>query len=465
MSSADSRVQALSQSECDDIVGAAFHVLESVGLCIENRRMLEHMAEHGAHIDLCQQRVRFPEPLVDRFLSEMQGRSEETQAPRVTASAGIYSGFYHDPETRDFVPWTEERLATYIALARALPHIGSAGILGCRLDVPHQLEPLYERFYCWKYGAGEHGSIHLDELCPQIYDLYQLRADQLGVPMQRIFRGTAYLIPALKLGRHEAYQYLYFWERGLQVSLGDMHTMGATSPVTLAGSLAIILAEQLAIGMVQHAFFQDSRFGISCSLSPLDMRTLIRPYGRPEMAVANMAMTQIARRLGLPFRGHAGLTDAKVPSCESGAQKALTAIPTLLSSGHVHIDAGLLSIDEVCSPLQLILDNEFCGAMAHICRGLSVDEETLALELIEALGPGGHYIATDHTARHFRQELWEPSIWSRQMLGAWAEEGSRTDADRAAEVYRTLLPSLDRASQLTEEQEEQLLAFIEGGSG
>ncbi|MHB0856665.1 MAG: trimethylamine methyltransferase family protein [Anaerolineae bacterium] len=453
-------VRLLAAQEIDAIQDAAFRILARVGMCIENERMLQHLEAHGALVDYQVQRARFTQRLVETFLAESTHIDWEAQTPQVTASAGIYNGPYHDPETRALVPWTEERLATYIALARALPHVGRAGMLGCRLDKPAKLEPLYERFYCWKYGASDHGTIHLDELCPAVYDLCQLRAEQLGQPLREVFRGTAYLIPALKLGRHEAHQFLYFWERGLPVHLGDMYAMGATSPVTLAGSLALSLAEQLGIGILQRAFHGGDSFGLGCSLSVLDMRTMIYPYGRPEMALTNMAMAQVAQRLGLPFGGHAGLTDAKQPSAEAGAQKALTAIPTLLAAGHVHVDAGLLSIDEVFSPLQLILDNELCGALKHLCQEFHVTGEELALELIEELGPGGHYMATEHTVKHFRHEHWQPTVWSRQMLTGWQDEGCLLDVDRAAEVYRAMLPELDTRSRLSEAHEAELLRFI-----
>jgi trimethylamine--corrinoid protein Co-methyltransferase len=209
--------------------------------------------------------------------------------------------------------------------------------------------------------------------------------------------------------------------------------------------------------MLQRAFWGDTRFGLSGSISVFDMRTMIYPYGRPEMALTNMALAQMARHYGLPFRGHAGLTDAKLPSCEVGAQKALTAIPTLLAAGHVHIDAGLLSIDEVCSPLQMILDHEFIGALNQLGAEYGITDEDLALDLIEEVGPGGHFIATEHTARHFRQH-WEPRIWSRHMLGAWRETGARLDVDHAAEMYNDL--HLEMESFITPEEEAALLAII-----
>jgi trimethylamine--corrinoid protein Co-methyltransferase len=454
-------VSLLSEAEVGAIHGAALHILSEVGMWIESERILRHLEAHGGEVDYARQRVRYKPGLVERFLQESEAYDWEAAPPRVSASAGVYHGLYHDPDSGELVPWTEERLAGYFALARALPNMGGASMLGSRLNPGTSLEPLWERYYCWKYGAQDGATIHLDELCPFIYDLCQLRADQLGEPLEKVFHGTAYLVPPLKLGRHEAYQFLYFWERGLQIHLGDMHAMGATTPVTPAGAMALCLAEQLAVGILQRAFFGGKRFRLGGSVSVLDMRTMIYPYGRPEMALTSLAMAQMARHYGLPFSGHAGLTDAKLPSCEAGAQKALTAIPTLLASGHLHVDAGLLSIDEVCSPLQLILDDEFCSALRHLCQDYQVSEEELALDLIEEVGPGGHFVATDHTARHFRHAQWQPRVWSRQMLGPWLAGERALDVDRARQVYHDLLPSLETGSQLTPEEEGDILSLIE----
>ncbi len=450
----------LSGAEIGAIHRAVLYILSEVGMWIENDALLRHLEAHGGEVDRARQRVRYRPALVERFLADSQRLDWEAVRPGVSASAGVYHGLYHDPDSGQLVPWTEERLAEYLALAKALPNVGSAGMLGSRLNPSSRVEPLWERYYCWKYGVHGDTSIHLDELCPFIYDLCQLRAQQIGRPLPEVFHGTAYLVPPLKLGRHEAYQYLYFWERGLQVHLGDMHAMGATTPVTLAGAIALNIAEELAVGILQRAFFGGNRFGLGSSISVIDMRTMIYPYGRPEMAFTNLATAQMARHYGLPFSGHAGLSDAKLPSCEAGAQKALTAIPTLLAGGHVSIEAGLLSIDEVCSPLQMILDDDLCGALRHLCTDFEVTEEELALELIEEIGPGGHFFATEHTARHYRHEQWQPRVWSREMVAAWLQGDRALDVDRARKIYQDMRPTLDRRPHLSPGEESDILAFI-----
>ena len=455
----------MSSVEVGLIHQSVLKILGEMGMEIQNRRLLEVLAEFGLRVDLDSERVYFSSSLVERFIAEADKHDWENTHPRVGGSAGVYEGLYHDPALGELVPWTEEALAFYFALARHLPHIDGASMLGCRLPVPPALEPLYERYYCWKYGASDSGSIHRDELCPYILELYQVLADERGVELAQVFNGGVYVVPCLKLGRHEAYQVIYFWERGLRVSIGGgMAAMGATAPVTLAGAVTLNLAEQLALRILNWALYGDKRLHLGSSISVMDMRTTIRPFGRPEMAIANVLTAQMARYYGASFSGHAALTDAKLPSTEAGAQKMLSGIPTLLAGGSLRVDAGLLSIDEVFSPIQMILDNEMMSALQHFVHEFQITEETIGLDTILEVGPGGHYIDTLHTVRHFREEHWNPVIWSRQMLRAWLEGDRLLDADRAREVALEVQADVQRCGLehigMSESLEREVLRVI-----
>jgi trimethylamine--corrinoid protein Co-methyltransferase len=456
----------LSPSELRLIHEGALRILAEMGMEVQNEALLRALGEAGLEVDLQAQRVRFPRRSVERYLAEGE-RNDWTQAvPQVSGSAGLYHSLYHDPASGKLVPWTEERLATYCTLARVLPGIDGVSILGCPLPVPLALAPLYERYYCWKYGAREGGSIHLDALCPYLLDLYRARADAEGVSLAHVFRATVYVVPPLKLGRHEAYQVAAFRQAGLRVRIGGgMLTMGATAPATLAGAVTLNLAEQLALRLVDWALFGERRLHLCCSVAPMDMRTAIRPFGRPEMAVANLMTAQLARHYGASFSGHAALTDAKLPSVEAGAQKATSGVATLLAGGSLWVDAGLLSIDEVCSPVQMILDHEWMRALRHLVQPFEVNDDTLGLDTILQAGPGGQYLDSLHTVRHFRHELWNPEVWSRQMLRSWASEGRRTDADRAREqaleVQEQVAQGTIEQPEMSETLEREVLRVIE----
>jgi trimethylamine:corrinoid methyltransferase-like protein len=293
--------------------------------------------------------------------------------------------------------------------------------------------------------------------------LYQIRADSQGVPIQEVFDGTVYLVPPMKLGRHEAYQVQYFKERGLRVGIGDMYAMGGTAPVTYASAITLNWAENLALRILDWAWFGIKKLHLSASIAAMDMRTMIYPFGRPAMGISAVISAQIARHFGASFSGHGGLSDSKLPSVESGAQKALTAIPTLMAGGSFWMDAGLLSIDEVYSPIQMILDNEFLSALKYFVKSFDVSEESISLETIFEAGPGGGYIDKVHTARNFRAELWQPEIWSRTMLGPWQQSGRKLDVDIAREIALDVQNKMPTSSYpfLQDDLERDILALIE----
>jgi len=452
----------LTDVEIGRIYNGAMRILSEMGMEIQNQNLLEDLAQFGFQVDFAAQRVRFPTVKVEEYIAGSQKYDWTQHRPAVGGSAGVYHSLYHDPMRGELLPWDEKKLAGYFSLAGRQSHISGALMLGNRLPDPTALEPLYERYYCWKYGAQEGSSIYTDELCPYLLELYEVRAAALGMRLDEVFRGTVYLVPSLKLGAHEAYQVDYFRKRGLRVGIGGMLALGSSAPVTLAGAVTLNMAEQLALQLVNWAWFGIRRLSLGGSISVLDMRTMIYPYGRPEMAIANMLTAQLARALGAEFHGHAGLSDAKLPSVEAGYQKALTAIPTLMTSGSLWMDAGLLATDEVCSPVQLILDNEFLSALSHFTQSIAVDDEAIGLDMILGVGPGGSYLVEEHTVKHLRQKAqWQPRVWSRQMLGAWLDSGRMLDADRAREMALDLLNQPNLGDGMDEAQERAVLGVIE----
>lgn len=435
--------EVLTQAEIEAIHRAALRIIAEIGLEVQNDRILERLGDYGGQVDASRWRVTFSSGFVEGFIAESERFDWSQARPRIGAGASIYTGLYHVPGTRSLEPWTESRMRDWIKLAHYLEHVGGVGMLTCPIGAPPQVEPLYERLYAWKYGIGDGGSLWTLELCPHILELCQAHAEATGRKLEQVFRGAVYLISPLRFGKEEASHFLYFHDRGMHVGVGHMISAGGSAPVTLAGAFALELAQTLLVAILHRAYFGWRSLHIGTSLGPLDMRTLMYSYGAPEIAIGNMMGLQMARFYGASFSGKCGLSDAKLPSVEVGAQKLLTCLPTLCAGGNGRIAAGLLSVDMVFSPIQMILDNELVGALRRLLQGAEVNEETLALEVIEAIGPGGAFIGTEHTARHFRSEHWLPRIWSRETLNAWIAEGSRTDEDKALDRYREIMAMPD----------------------
>lgn len=155
----------------------------------------------------------------------------------------------------------------------------------------------------------------------------------------------------------------------------------------------------------------------------------------------------------------AGVGDAKVPSCEMGMQKALNAIPAIMAGTRSIGTLGLLSVDEIGSPIQLIIDNEYAGALQRFARGFEVDEEHLAFDLIKGVGPGGLFTGTPHTVRHYHREHWQPAFFSREMYNSWIAGDHKTDIQRATEVFERVMQTHDDV-YIREDTERELRKVI-----
>jgi len=475
-------VDALRPEEIVRIHSAAVSILSRTGFAVEHQVIREAYADYGARVNHHAQRVWFPEEVVDRFLEE----TEETKplfdpgASAASTDAGAYECFrplcsgaspslslrsdvaydyYLEPGTNRVLPFTAETLAGYIKLAQMLDN----GII-VRLDtVPvgegRPTQPLEARIFAWKYGALDSGGIQMSELCPYLLEMYEIKADAVGRSLSEVFCGSVYIISPLRIPRDVGAAIAYFHKRGLRVRIGNMLSLGGAGPVTLAGSLALNLAERIAIGILERVLFGAKQWVLYGEIAPLDMTTLTLLSGRPEVLLVNLAVIQLARHYRVPAHPYGGYTDAKVPSAEAGMQKVLTALPCILAGG-CNIDAGKLG-GSLCSPIQMVLDSELISALKRVLRGFEVSDDSLAIDAIDQVGPGGTFLPTRHTARNMRAELWSPRVWSPEGYQAWVTEGTVLDSDRAFDVWQDLMARPDPEPMLDEGTERRLQAVVD----
>ena len=471
-------IQALDRNEIERIHSAMVSILAHTGLSVEHESLREAYAAYGARVDHEAQRVWFPEDVIERFLGETEPVDEPSDRsnadpfgsrdcyrplcpgdgrPSVSVRSGVTFSYYLEPGTRRPVSFTEETLAGYIKLARLLDNGIRVRLETMPVGKGRLTQPLEGRLFAWKHGAQEQGGIQMTELCPYLLEMVQIKADALGTSVPEAFCGSVYIISPLRLPRDVGDQILFFHARGLKVRIGNMFTMGGTGPVTLAGCLALNLAERIAIGILERVLYGDEQWVIYGEVAPLNMMNLAMLSARPEILLLNLAVIQLARHYRVPAHPYGGYTDARLPSVEAGMQKVMTALPCMLAGG-CNIDAGKLS-GSTCSPIQMILDSELISALRRILRGFDIDDDTLAVDLINEVGPGGTFMATQHTVRHMRTEFWQPSVWSEGTLQAQAED-VKTDAERAFDRWHDLMSQPDPEPGIDEETERRLQAVI-----
>jgi trimethylamine--corrinoid protein Co-methyltransferase len=174
-----------------------------------------------------------------------------------------------------------------------------------------------------------------------------------------------------------------------------------------------------------------------------DMATGKIVLGGPEIALLNAATAQMCRKYGIPLGyGTGGTSDSPAADLQTGAEKMLTLLSEAIAGVEVIHDAvgGLLGSAMCFSPAQMVLDNELCQMVDRLLRGIEVSAETMALDLLDAVGPGGNFLAEDHTVSHFRREHFLPKLMNRTSIGDWP--GSDADplmVERARQRARRIL--------------------------
>jgi trimethylamine--corrinoid protein Co-methyltransferase len=438
----------------------AMRILAEIGVRIPNDRMLEVLAGFGATIDRKAQMVFIPPARIQNLLDTSAKFALAPDSP-ILIFAGAYPQYYMPPGARKAQPHTLDSVATMTRLVDELQnvHIVYDG-MGVPSDVPAILQPLYMRLLVWKHTRkGGCGQIQVTDLCPYAVEMGQVMVDSRGGKLSDHAFLNIELISPLQLGKEEATQFVYFWERGLPAYVGSILSAGGTAPATLAGTLALQLAENLLVNCLNRAFYDQRALHITNSTTVLDMKRAVFQYGRPELGLTHLAMGQIARHCGATFGANSFLGDAKFPSCEMGMQKAINAIPAILAGTVSLGNVGLLSVDEIGSPLQLIIDNEYAGALQRFGRGFEIDEETLAFDLIRETGPGGFFTGTEHTALHYRREHWQPAFFSSEMYNSWIAKNNKIDIEHATDRFHDLTKS-QKEPYLGEDAERALREII-----
>jgi trimethylamine--corrinoid protein Co-methyltransferase len=249
---------------------------------------------------------------------------------------------------------------------------------------------------------------------------------------------------------------IFLAERGLPTLYVPGAQAGVSTPATAAGSVAEITAGIL-LGLVLAQ--------LTCEGAPfivkgwggggLDMRTMVYGYATPDQRATSIAM---ARYYGLPSFALAGASDAKLVDGQAAAEAALTlTVETLAGADLVH-DLGYLESGMTGSLAQLVVCAEIVSWLRHLQRPLVVDEEALALDLVDEVGPGGQFLAADHTRRHFREQ-WYSGLFERLSRDAWESDGAMTLAERAALRVEDVIGSLPAVTE--GEADGDLAAIIE----
>ncbi|MHC4326020.1 MAG: trimethylamine methyltransferase family protein, partial [Planctomycetota bacterium] len=233
-----------------------------------------------------------------------------------------------------------------------------------------------------------------------------------------------------------------FARAGQPVSIGPMAMTSGTAPATLAATLEQENAEILAGVVITQLFSPGTPITYGGIPHIMDPRTSICSFGSPEQGLMAVAMVQMAKHYGFPVYVNVCLTDAKIPDAQAGAEKGTSLLMAALAGADTFGHCGICGTDHAGSLVWLALDNEIMEYVRRIARGFEVDAGKVAAEVVNKVGPGGNFLAEEHTVEHFRRELWLAGpAWTRQSWDGWAQGGKLSMADRLREQVKQILSS------------------------
>lgn len=442
------------RDQCEALHQASLEILRRTGVRFFHDGALELLQKSGG-ASLDGNRVRFQASLVEWALRQLPSRiplcrrgSDEVIAPLqeqvVSFGTGSDCPTYLDPRSGQRRPFTCADVIDCIHVVDAMPEIQFCMSMG----IPQDAGPsLYRTQFALML---EHTTKPIVFVCNDRADCEAIvaMASAAAGGIERLRLNPSILLysePSAPL-RHTASaidKILYMAEQGLPVVYSPGPVQGGTAPVTLAGALAQSNAEFLS-GLVVHQLARPGAPMVyGSAMHHLDMKTTTSVYTSPEFMIARVATAEMGRFYGMPTWGYAGDVNSCVVDEQAAAEGAFSIMTAFLAGSNLTHDVGYLESGLTTSPEMIVLCDEIISMVRRFMEGMTLDPQSLAMDVIHQVGPDGDYLTTRHTLQNFRQ-LWRPSLFNRLGGEAWATAGShrlgRVLRDRTVSVIETHRP-------------------------
>jgi trimethylamine--corrinoid protein Co-methyltransferase len=436
----------LSDELIDRILGEAREVLDKLGVVIQNEAALSLLADRGARIDRSKLRAFIPGVMIDRALAtsprsfrlfDTLGReTHDFSGDSVYFTPGSAALHILDPETGELRKPTTRDYVRYAKLVSGLPHIASQSTAFIPADVPERVSDSYRLFlsllYCKK---------------PVVTGTFTAQSFAVMRDMQVAVRGSSRALEEkpltvfsccptspLKWSDITSQNVIDCASSRIPIEFIAMPLSGFLAPVTITGTLVQHTAETLSGIVLAQCARPGAPMLYGGSPAPFDIRYETTPMGAVETEMIDCAYNEIGKRLGLPTQAYIALSDSKRLDCQAGLETAMGAVLAALSGINNISGPGMLDFESCQSLEKLVVDNEICGMVLRLVRGIEPRDDFPALPRFEELLRDQHLLVSEHTRRHLVDEHFFPGpVIDRANLSRWMEDGGRSLIDRARE--------------------------------
>ncbi len=445
----NARFEVLTKKERQTILEQAFRLLETNGVSIFSEEAKKYYTDNGCTVD--GDTVKIPTDLVKKCISSAPSMIEmydrEGNPSMHVGGRNTYVGpgptcpNFFDVYTGERRPAKKNDAAITARLADGLEHMDFVMSLVMISDMQKDLADIHEvdamirnttkPIITWAFNAKN---------LQGIIDLCATVAGSLEKLQEKPFLAV-YCEPTTPfIHTKEALDKLILLAKN---KIPCIYTpgmiMGATAPVTIAGAMSVGAADSLA-GLVLSQLVQEGApFIGGAPGGPMDMQTMQHSYGAPEWILLHAGSTEIFHELDIPVFSAAGCSDSKTVDAQSASEAILQIYSALATGGNIIHDIGFMELGITGSALHMVMCNELVGEAKRFLKGIEVDEEHLAEEVIREVGPGGNYLAEEHTMEFFRDEVWFARLANRENYETWTENGSKDMTQRAQDQMLHLL--------------------------
>ena len=446
----------LSQADVGRIIEEAFRVLESSGMLVYSRSAREAFEKAGAVVDTERPLVRLPRSLVEDSVasnpSSITLYSRDGRCDAVLENSRVHFGtggtaiYVLDPDSGKRRHSTLQDVALCARLTENLEHIHVFTINVFPNEIEANDDIDLNRFFHAFDNTTKHvmGGVYSLSGCRRVVEMAQMIAGSAPELQSRPFVSFITLvISPFKIDDLYGEMTCYLAENGLPVVVPTEPICGTTSPVTLAGNILTHVAETLG-GVCLVQCVRKGAPAICGSVGSItNLRTMDHVGGAIERAMINAGVSQVIQALQLPLYSTGGTTDSKSIDIQAAYESAMSSLLVAMSgANYIHDIAGLMEADLTVSYEKMVMDNEILGMCRRVLRGIEVNDETLAADLIIEKGPGADYLDSEHTVRHMRGEFYEPAISNREKRdGAYRGEDALLRAKEWVAELRSRGPS------------------------
>jgi len=468
-----SRVEVLSNKEIVEIDEASKEILEETGVMVLSEEVLKIYEKGGAKVDYDNRIVRIPEKLVNKCIesapSEYKLYSRDKDSflnfgKNLGYSASGHNAIYiFDTKTMERRPSTKEEVGNFAKISDALPNIHMVGVQAMPQDVFSKSSILHALDVVVN-NTSKHIFFSPENVSEARALINMLKVISGEEDLGKSPIATCQLSPISPLGwsKGTAEAVVEIAKSGIPLCILPQPYCGVTSPITLAGTLTSNNVEEISGLVLAQIVNEGSPFIYGAAWTTFEMHKGTVLIGTPERNLLSVGGAQIARYYSLPSHCIAFDTDSNIYDEQNGFEKIFTIIATLQSGINLIVNAGMFSTGMTVSYEQLIVDHEIATFVYRYLEGITVNEDSIAKEVIKKVGQHKDYLMQPHTLKYLRSGEHAPyKVSNRSVYDIWKNSGKPSITDNARKVAEEIIRE-HKPKSLPEGKQEKLKNIIAG---